>query len=468
MVDKAAKIIQKIKQEKVKFVDFRFTDLKGKFHHISMDSSLITTDLLLNGILFDGFSIDGWQTVKRSDLLLIPDMGTIHIDPFYAQSTIVLICDIYDAITTKPYNRDPRYTVKKAIEYLKSTKIGDTLFLGIDTEFFVFDSVNFIVLPAEAGFVLESSEFPRSRQNKERNTGHNIDINNSGYPLPPQDRLHDMRSEIVTALKNIGVLVTQYNHKENAAQHAINLQFDTLLCSSDNIQKYKYTVRQVADSYCKTATFMPQPINSHNGSGMNLNMSIYKNKIPIFAGDVYEGFSNNCLYYIGGIIKHAKAINALTNSSTNSYKRLLYCNESPIQLGYSNHNRSAYCRIPFEAKTSDKQIEIRFADLTANPYLAPTAIIMAGLDGIKNQINPGQPIDKNICEMSQEEQREIPRMCNSLRESLENLDKDREFLKAGNVFDDDLIDSFIALKMEEVMRLEKNTSPVEFEMYYSI
>ncbi|WP_187288007.1 type I glutamate--ammonia ligase [Candidatus Liberibacter americanus] len=466
-MDEANKIIQKIKQEDIKFVDFRFTDLKGKFHHISMDSFLISAELLLNGILFDASSIEGWKSVKLSNLVLMPDLKTMHIDPFYAQSTMVLICDIYDSINNKPYSKDPRHIAKKAIEYLKNTKIGDKILLEMETEFFIFDSVNFKVLPEEAGFALESSEFPLIGLNIERNTGNNIDRNNGGYTLPPQDRLHDMRSEIVTSLKNMGVIVTKYHHKENPAQHVMSLQFDTLLHSSDNIQKYKYAVRQVADSYCKTASFMPKPTNSNNGSGIHLNMSIHKNEIPIFAGDAYEGFSNNCLYYIGGIIKHSKAINALTNSSTNSYRRLLYFNDSQIQLGYPNNNRSVSFRIPFDKKISDKQINIRFPDLTSNPYLAPIAILMAGLDGIKNQINPRKNI-KNTSKIYQKELIKSPKMCNSLRESLENLDKDRDFLKEGNVFDDDLIDSFIEFKMKEVMRLEKSPSPIEFEMYYSI
>ncbi|MBL0849328.1 MAG: type I glutamate--ammonia ligase [Candidatus Liberibacter ctenarytainae] len=468
MADESADtLIQRIQQEEVKFVDFRFTDLKGKFHHISMDSSQVSQDILLNGIKFNSSAINGWESTKKSDLILVPDISTIHMDPFYAQSTMILICNIYD-IEFQPYNRDPRHTAKKALEYLKKTEIGDTLFLGINTEFFVFDNVHYTNSPTESGFILESTEFPQNgySKNNDRNAGHHFNICGNDALLPPQDKLHDMRSEIVSALKNIGVQVTRYNHTENAAQHAFDLQYESLLGSADNLQKYKYSAHQVANSYCKTATFMPKPIGSNNGSGMHLNMSIWKGETPVFVGDEYGGVSTTCLHYIGGIIKHAKALNALTNSSTNSYKRLSGL-ESPVQLVYSTHHQSASCRISSEQHPTNKNIEIRFADLTANPYLAPAAILMAGLDGIINKIHPGQPIDQYLHAMSSTEQKKIPRICCSLREALNNLDSDREFLKAGNVFDDDQIDAFIGLKMEEIIRLEQNPVPVEFEMYYS-
>ncbi|ADR52784.1 glutamine synthetase protein [Candidatus Liberibacter solanacearum CLso-ZC1] len=462
MVDDATSIIQKIQQENVKFIDFRFTDLQGKFHHISMDASLFNEELLLNGIMFDSSSIAGWHS-QNPDLLLIPDIETIHIDPFYAQSTMIFICNVYDPITLQPYNRDPRYTTKKAIEYLKKKEIGDTLLLGIKTDCFIFDNVHYTVSPTESGFTLESTEFANNGKNK----GHYSNAK-SGYTLPPQDKSHDMRSEIVSALNNIGVQITKYHNQANNAQHSFNLQHESLLRSSDNLQKYKYAVHQVANSYCKTATFMPKPIDNNNGSGMHLSMSIRKEDMPVFAGDECKGLSKTCLYYIGGIIKHAKALNALTNASTNSYKRLLTCCQSPVQLVYSTHNRSASCRIPYAKKADDQHIEIRFPDLTANPYLAPAAILMAGLDGIANKIHPGKPMDKNINELSSEGKKTIPRICYSLREALENLDNDREFLKKGNVFDDDQIDAFIKIKMKEVLRLEQSPSPVEFEMYYSI
>ncbi|OMH87421.1 type I glutamate--ammonia ligase [Candidatus Liberibacter asiaticus] len=458
MVDKATSIIQKIAQEKVKFIDLRFTDLQGKFRHISMNVSLFNENTLLNGITFDSSSIDGWHS-KHPNLLLIPDIETMHMDPFYAQSTVAFICNVYDPITLQPYNRDPRYTAQKAIDYLQTTDIGDTLLLGITTEFFVFDNVHCTISPIKSGFALESTEFLQNGNNK----GYDSHAKSS-YTLPPQDKLHDMRSEIVSALNNIGVQITKYHNQINDAQHSFGLQSESLLHASDNLQKYKYSVYQVANSYCKIATFMPKPIASHNGSGMYLNMSIHKGEKAIFTGNQHDRVSLKGLYYLGGIIKHAKSLNALTNASTNSYKRLLTDSQSPTKLTYSTHNHSASCRIPYENKSDNKSIEIRFPDLSANPYLAPAAILMAGLDGIAKKIHPG----KNIDELSLEEQNTIPRICISLRESLENLDKDREFLKVGNVFDDDQIDAFINLKMKEVLKLESSPSPVEFEMYCSI
>ncbi|MBA5724126.1 type I glutamate--ammonia ligase [Candidatus Liberibacter sp.] len=460
-------VMQSIKKEDIKFVDFRFTDPNGKFHHISIDGSFIDEDLLRNGITFDGSSIRGWKSINQSDMLLIPDMSTIHMDPFYTQSTMALICDVYDPISLKPYNRDPRHTAKKAVEYLQKTGIGDTLFLGPEIEFFIFDSAYFTTLPTESGFVLESSELPQNGKNSGRSTGHRPDIKGGYVPLPPQDSLHDMRSEMLNSLKKMGIRVEKHHHEVAAAQHELGLQFDTLLCSSDNFQKYKYAVHQIADSYCKTATFMPKPISSTNGSGMHLNMSIWKDSNPVFAGNEYGGLSQTGLYYIGGILKHAKALNALTNASTNSYKRLVSGFEAPVQLVYSAHNRSAACRIPFGQEPNSKRIEIRFADPAANLYLASAAILMAGLDGITNKIHPGKPMDRNLYDISPEEEKTMPRICGSLREALENLDVDREFLKVQGVFDDDQINAFIKMKMEEVIRLEKSPHPIEFEMYYS-
>ncbi|MBY7648963.1 MAG: type I glutamate--ammonia ligase [Candidatus Liberibacter europaeus] len=459
--------IQRIEKEDIKFVDFRFTDPKGKFHHISIDGSFIDEDLLRDGIVFDGSSITGWKSINQSDMLLIPDMSSLHQDPFYNQSTMAVICDVYNPISLEPYNRDPRYIAKKSLEYLKKTGIGDTLFLGPEIEFFIFDSASYKSLPTEAGFILESSELPQNEKNSGRSTGHRPEIKGGYVPLPPQDSLHDMRSEMLTSLKKMGMRVEKHHHEVGAAQHELGLQFDTLLRSSDNFQKYKYAVHQVANSYCKTATFMPKPIGSTNGSGMHLNMSIWKDKTPIFVGNEYCGLSQNCLYFIGGILKHAKALNAFTNASTNSYKRLVPGFEAPIQLVYSSHNRSAACRIPFGKKPASKRIELRFADPTANMYLASAAILMAGLDGIENKIHPGEPIDKNLYDLSTEEGKAIPKICCSLREALENLNDDREFLKVNNVFDDDQIDAFIKIKMDEVTNLERAPHPIEFEMYYS-
>ncbi|MEG8099398.1 type I glutamate--ammonia ligase [Candidatus Liberibacter brunswickensis] len=452
-----ATIIQKIEEEKVKFVDLRFTDLQGKFLHISMDTSLLNEKFLLNGIILDSSSINGWDS-KSLNLTLIPDIKTMHIDPFYAQSTMAFICDVYDTATLKPYNRDPRYTTKKAIDYLQKTEIGDTLLLGITADFFIFDSVHCAMSHVKSGFSLESAEFPQNIDNRVYNP--NV---KSAYILPPQDRLHDMRSEIMSSLNSIDVQITKYQNKSNHAQHSFSLKSEALLNASDNLQKYKYSVHQVANSYCKTATFMPKPIRHNEGSSMYLSMSIYKGEQEVFKGNHYEGLSQTCLYYLGGIIKHAKALNAFTNSSTNSYKRLLSDYKPPIKLTYATYNHSASCRIPFDNNSDNrKSIEIRFPDPSSNPYLAFTAILMAGLDGIAKKIHPGENLD----ELTSEEQKKVPRICSSLRESLENLDSDRKFLKVGNVFDDDQIDAFINLKKNEVLRLEQTPCPVEFEMYY--
>ncbi|AKK19717.1 type I glutamate--ammonia ligase [Candidatus Liberibacter africanus] len=458
MVDEAATIIQKIEQEKTKFIDLRFTDLQGKFLHISISTPLFNEDTLLNGIILDSSSIPGWDS-QHLKLLLIPDMKTMHIDPFYAQSTIAFICNVYDPVSLKPYNRDPRYTAQKAIDYLQLVGIGDTLLLGITAEFFIFDSAHCTMSPIKSGFSLESTELSKNETNK----GY-IPNTKSGYTLSPEDKSHDLRSEIVSALNNIDVQITKYQNQAHDAQHSFSLQLESLLQASDNLQKYKYSVHQVANSYCKTATFMPKPLAYHNGSSMYLNMSIHKGGKEVFAGNQYEGLSETCLYYLGGIIKHAKALNAFTNPSTNSYKRLLSDHQSPIKLSYSMHNNASSCRIPLNNQLEHKNIEIRFADPSANPYLASTAILMAGLDGIAKKIHPG----KNFDELSLKEQMKVPKISSSLRESLKNLNSDREFLKVGNVFDDDQIDAFINLKNNEVLRLEQTPCPIEFEMYYSI
>ena len=419
---------------------------------------------------FDGSSISGWKAINESDMVLMPDPTTAHMDPFFAQSTMVILCDVLDPISGESYNRDPRSTAKKAEAYVKSLGIGDAVNVGPEAEFFLFDDVRFKVDPYNTGFKLDSNEFPSNDDTEYEmgNLGHRPRVKGGYFPVPPIDSCQDIRSEMLTALTDMGVRVEKHHHEVAAAQHELGIRFDTLVREADKMQIFKYVVHQVANTYGKSATFMPKPIFGDNGSGMHVHMSIWKNGKPTFAGNEYAGLSETCLFFIGGIIKHAKAINAFTNPSTNSYKRLVPGYEAPVLLAYSARNRSASCRIPFGSSPNAKRVEIRFPDATANPYLAFSAILMAGLDGIKNKIHPGQAMDKDLYDLPPKELKKIPTVSGSLREALQCLDKDRAFLKAGDVFDDDQIDSFLELKMEEVLRYEMTPHPIEFDMYYSV
>ncbi|WP_180901831.1 type I glutamate--ammonia ligase [Martelella soudanensis] len=466
----ASEIMKQIKDNDVKFVDLRFTDPKGKLQHVTMDISAVDEDMFADGIMFDGSSIAGWKAINESDMVLMPDTATAHMDPFFAQSTLVVFCDILEPLTGEAYNRDPRTTAKKAEAYLKSTGIGDTTYFGPEPEFFVFDDVRFSADPYNTGFKLDSSELPTNQDTEYEvgNMGHRPRMKGGYFPVPPVDSIQDMRSEMLTVLAEMGITVEKHHHEVASAQHELCMVFDTLTRMADKTQIYKYGVHQVAHAYGKTATFMPKPVFGDNGSGMHVHQSIWKDGKPTFAGDGYAGLSESCLFYIGGIIKHAKAINAFTNPLTNSYKRLVPGYEAPVLLAYSARNRSASCRIPFGSSPKSKRVEVRFPDPGANPYLAFAALMMAGLDGIKNKIHPGEAMDKDLYDLPPEELKEIPTVCGSLREALESLDKDREFLTAGGVFDDDQIDAYIELKMEEVMRFEMTPHPVEFDMYYSV
>ncbi len=463
-------IMKQIKDNDVKFVDLRFTDPKGKLQHVTMDVSAVDEDMFADGVMFDGSSIQGWKAINESDMVLMPDTATMHMDPFFAQSTMVVICDVLDPISGEAYNRDPRTTAKKAEAYLQAAGVGDTAYFGPEPEFFVFDDVKFKADPYNTGFKLDSSELPSNDDSdyETGNLGHRPRIKGGYFPVPPVDSCQDMRSEMLTVLAEMGLTVEKHHHEVASAQHELCMVFDTLTRMADKTQIYKYGVHQVANAYGKTATFMPKPVFGDNGSGMHVHQSIWKGGKPTFAGDEYAGLSENCLYYIGGIIKHAKAINAFTNPSTNSYKRLVPGYEAPVLLAYSARNRSASCRIPFGSSPKAKRVEVRFPDPTANPYLAFAAMLMAGLDGIKNKIHPGKSMDKDLYDLPAKELKKIPTVCGSLREALENLDKDRKFLTAGGVFDDDQIDAFIDLKMAEVMRFEMTPHPVEFDMYYSV
>jgi len=465
----AKDVLKAIKDNDVKYVDFRFTDPRGKWQHVTFDVTMIDEEIFAEGTMFDGSSIAGWKAINESDMTLMPDPSTAQMDPFFAASTMSIVCDVLEPSTGQPYNRDPRGMAKKAEEYLKSTGIGDTIFVGPEAEFFIFDDVKFMSDPYNTGFKLDSSELPTNGDTDYEggNLGHRIQTKGGYFPVPPQDSAQDMRGEMLAAMASMGVKVEKHHHEVASAQHELGMKFDTLTHMADQMQIYKYAIHNVAQSYGKTATFMPKPIFGDNGSGMHVHQSIWKNGKPIMAGNKYADLSQECLWYIGGIIKHAKALNAFTNPSTNSYKRLVPGYEDPVLLAYSARNRSASCRIPYTTNPKAKRVEVRFPDPMANPYLAFAAMLMAGLDGITNKIDPGAAMDKDLYDLPPRELKKIPTVCGSLREALQNLDKDRAFLKAGGVFNDDFIDSFIELKMQDVMKFEMTPHPVEFTMYYS-
>ena len=465
----AQDVLKAIKDNDVKYVDLRFTDPRGKWQHVTFDISMIDEEIFTEGTMFDGSSIAGWKAINESDMTLMPDPATATIDPFFAETTMVITCDILEPSTGQPYNRDPRGIAKKAEAMVKSMGVGDTVYVGPEAEFFVFDDVRFSSTPYNTGFRLDAAELPINgdTQYEGGNLGHRVPVKGGYFPVPPQDSLQDMRSEMLGAMARMGVKVEKHHHEVASAQHELGMKFDTLTYMADQMQVYKYCIHQVAHIYGKTATFMPKPVYGDNGSGMHVHQSIWKDGKPTFAGNKYADLSDNCLYYIGGIIKHAKAINAFTNPSTNSYKRLVPGYEAPVLLAYSARNRSASCRIPYTTSPKAKRVEVRFPDPMANPYLAFASMLMAGLDGIKNKIDPGPAMDKDLYDLPKEELKQIPTVCGSLREALECLDKDRAFLKAGGVFDDDFIDSYIELKMTDVERFEMTPHPVEFEMYYS-
>ena len=466
----AKEVLKAIKDNDVKYVDFRFTDPRGKWQHVTFDVSIIDEDTFADGIMFDGSSIAGWKAINESDMTLMPDPVTACMDPFFAASTMVINCDVLEPATGEPYNRDPRGIAKKAETFLKSTGIGDTVFVGPEAEFFVFDDVKFTSDPYKTGFEVDSIELPTNMgaEYESGNLGHRVRTKGGYFPVPPIDSGQDMRGEMLAAMAQMGVQVEKHHHEVASAQHELGMKFDTLTLMGDQMQIYKYCIHQVAQSYGKSATFMPKPVFGDNGSGMHVHLSIWKGGKPLFAGDKYAGLSQECLYFIGGVIKHAKALNAFTNPSTNSYKRLVPGYEAPVLLAYSSRNRSASCRIPWTTSPKAKRVEVRFPDPTANPYLGFAALLMAGLDGIMNKIDPGSAMDKDLYDLPPRELKRIPTVCGSLREALASLDKDRSFLKAGGVFNDDFIDSYISLKMEEVMRFEMTPHPVEFDMYYSV
>ncbi|HTE43042.1 MAG TPA: glutamate--ammonia ligase [Steroidobacteraceae bacterium] len=466
-----ADVISLLKEKEVKFVDLRFTDTKGKEQHVTVPTHTINQAFFDDGKMFDGSSIAGWKGINESDMVLMPDATTAIMDPFFEESTLIIRCDVLEPATMQGYERDPRSIGKRAEAYLKSTGFGDSALFGPENEFFIFDSVKFGTEIGKSFFEIEASEaaWSSGKSYENGNTGHRPFVKGGYFPVPPVDSHQDIRSAMCMALEQMGMTVEVHHHEvATAGQCEIGVGANTLVKKADEVQNLKYAIHNVAHAYGKTVTFMPKPLVGDNGSGMHVHQSISKEGKALFAGDKYAGLSEMALFYIGGIIKHAKAINAFTNSSTNSYKRLVPGFEAPVMLAYSARNRSASIRIPWVANPKGRRIEVRFPDSTANPYLAFAAMLMAGLDGIANKIHPGEPADKDLYDLEPEEAKLIPEVCYSLEQALESLDKDRGFLKAGGVFTDDVIDAYIALKMQEVTKVRMSTHPLEFELYYSV
>ena len=465
----AKEILKRFKDEEVKYVDLRFTDFRGVLHHVTQDVSTIDESAFADGIMFDGSSISGWKDISSSDMTLMLDPDSVHVDPFFAQTTMAIFCDVVEPTTGELYERDPRAIAKKAEAYLQQTGVGDRAFFGPEAEFFIFDDVRFTSDPYHTSFKLDSSELPTNTGTEFEmgNLGHRPRAKGGYFPVPPVDSCQDIRSEMLSVMAEMGVVVEKHHHEVASAQHELGVKFGTLVQMADHMQIYKYVARNVAQAYGKTVTFMPKPVFGDNGSGMHVHQSIWKGKDNKFAGSKYADLSDTALHYIGGILKHARAINAFTNPTTNSYKRLVPGYEAPVLLAYSARNRSASCRIPHTASPKGKRVEVRFPDPAANPYLAFSAMMMAGLDGIENKINPGSAMDKNLYDLPPAELAEIPHVCRSLREAIEHLDAGRDFLKKGGVFSDDMIDGYIELKMQEIERFEMTPHPVEFDMYFS-
>ena len=466
-----ADVLKMIEDEGVKFVDLRFTDTKGKEQHVTLPISAVDEDLFEDGKMFDGSSIAGWKGINESDMILMPDKSTAMIDPFFMDKTLLVRCDIVEPATMQGYERDPRSIAKRAEAYLKSTGIADGAYFGPEPEFFVFDDVRWGDDIQGNYFQIDSMEgaWNSGRDYEEGNMGHRPGVKGGYFPLPPVDSLQDVRSAMVLAMQDMGIEVEVHHHEVGTAgQCEIGTKFNSLVKKADEVQVNKYCVHNVAAAHGMTATFMPKPIVGDNGSGMHVHQSLFAEGKALFAGDEYGGLSEMALYYIGGIFKHARALNAFTNPATNSYKRLVPGFEAPVMLAYSARNRSASCRIPHVANPKARRIEIRFPDPMANPYLSFSAMMMAGLDGIQNKIHPGDAMDKDLYDLPAEEAKDIPTVCHSLDQALEALDNDRDFLKAGGVFTDDLLDAYIELKMEEVNRFRMTTHPIEFDMYYSL
>ena len=469
-VKNASEFFKLLDANDIEFVDFVFSDNRGKLQHTTYARSFIDVDFMKEGFYFDGSSVAGWREIHSSDMLLKPDLNRLCVDPFTAQPTVLVFCDVCDPITGKPYNRCPRQIAKAAEEHLKKTGIADSVYMGPEAEFFIFDDVRFTHGMFESGYKLDSVELPVNSNKdygSDGNTGHRPGVKGGYFPVAPVDSAQDIRSEMLSVLDSVGIEVQKHHHEVAPAQHELGIEFDTLTACADNMQLFKYVIHNVAHAFGQTATFMPKPVQGDNGSGIHCHQSLFKGKEPLFAGDKYANLSQECLWYIGGIIKHAKALNAFTNPSTNSYKRLVPGYEAPVLLAYSARNRSASCRIPMATSPKARRVEVRFPDPMANPYLAFAAMMMAGLDGIKNKIEPGEAMDKNLYDLPADELSQIPHVAGSLREALNSLRDNHAFLLDGDVFTKDMIDGYIDLKMEEVEKFELAPHPIEFEMYYS-
>ena len=463
-------VLKMIEENGVKFVDFRFTDTHGKEQHVSVPAKTVDESTFEDGKMFDGSSIAGWKGINDSDMILMPDASTAVMDPFTDEPTLIITCDIVEPLTMQGYERDPRSVARRAMEHLKATGIGDEAYFGPEPEFFILDDVRW-GSDMSGTFVKvdsEESEWNSEKVYRDGNMGHRPGVKGGYFPVPPVDSLHDIRSQMCLTLEEMGQEVEVHHHEvATAGQCEIGVKFNSLIRKADEVQQMKYVIHNVSHAYGKTATFMPKPIVGDNGSGMHVHQSIFKDGENLFSGDGYAGLSETALYYIGGIIKHARALNAFTNASTNSYKRLVPGFEAPVMLAYSARNRSASIRIPYESNPKGRRVEVRFPDPTANPYLAFSAMLMAGLDGIQNKIHPGDAMDKDLYDLPPEEAADIPTVASSFDQALEALENDMDFLTEGGVFPEDMIKAFITLKMEEVTRLRMTTHPVEFDMYYS-
>ena len=462
-------LLDMIKSEAAEYVDIRFTDPRGKLQHVTLCSDQVDEDFIAEGFMFDGSSIEGWKSIEASDMKLMLDVDSAYVDPFYAEKTICVHCSVVEPDTGEAYDRDPRGTAQKAEAYLKASGIGDVAYMGPEAEFFLFDDVRYSNSINKVSYEVDATDasWNTDTEYEMGNTGHRPGVKGGYFPVNPTDESHDLRGEMLSTMKRLGMKVDKHHHEVASCQHELGLIFDSLTKQADELQKYKYVIHNVAQAYGKSATFMPKPIAGDNGTGMHVNMSIWKDGKPLFAGDKYADLSQEALYFIGGVLHHAKALNAFTNPGTNSYKRLIPGFEAPVLRAYSARNRSGCVRIPWTESPKAKRVEARFPDPSANPYLCFAALLMAGLDGIQNKIDPGEAMDKNLYDLPAEELAEIPTVCGSLREALDELQKDMDFLLAGDVFTKDQIEGYIGLKMEEVERYEHTPHPVEFAMYYS-
>ncbi|MDB5696121.1 MAG: type glutamate--ammonia ligase [Sphingomonas bacterium] len=469
MPNTASDVLKMIKDQEIEWVDLRFTDPKGKWQHLTMVAGLMGEDEFDDGLMFDGSSIEGWKAINESDMVLKPDLDAVYTDPFSATPMLIVFCDVVEPETGELYSRDPRSTAKRAEAYLKQTGIGDTVYVGPEAEFFMFDDVRFENSYNTSYYRIDDIELPTNtgREYEGGNLGHRPRAKGGYFPVAPVDSAVDIRGEMVSTMIEMGLPCDKHHHEVAAGQHELGLTYGTLTQTADRMQIYKYVVHQVAHAYGKSATFMPKPIKEDNGSGMHTHFSIWNDGKPSFAGNGYAGLSDMCLYFIGGIIKHAKALNAFTNPSTNSYKRLVPGYEAPVLLAYSSRNRSASCRIPYGTGAKSKRVEVRFPDALANPYLAYAALMMAGLDGIQNKLHPGEAMDKNLYDLPPAELANVPTVCASLREALESLTADHDFLLRGDVFSKDQIEAYVETKYADVARWEMTPSPVEYDMYYS-